>query len=187
MISTAHQTALVARIAWLATFVVPLALAGGLLAVKTAHSQTPASGPAHLAFEADEEDATFEGEECLVAEEEWEAGTIGEAELEAICAEGTEPAEPAAARCPIRSANAHASLRGKQLKLTIGYTAARPTAAMIEVRSGNKRLATVHRRLGRSGVVRIVRKVGKQRPNRVTVSLKAANCSRSHTRSTKVR
>lgn len=155
MTQTARHTTLLVRIAWLATFVLPLALASLLLA--GAAFTAPAS-PAFAPFSLEEEteaaeEAAFEA--CLAAEEDFEAGLIDEATLEAICAEEGEAAtESAAARCPIRSANAHATLRRTRLKVTLGYTTNSPVRATVEIYRGATRIAALKRQLGRSGVVR---------------------------------
>jgi len=193
----------IARAAWLCAFVLPLILAALLLGAKSSQAAPSIPGLAPLALEEElgleeedeQEEAEFAELECELAEEEAAEGEISAAEADAVCREAEEIARGGAAgpssatgkRCPLRSAHAHASLRGNKLKLTIGYTTARATGATVEVRSGKKRIASVHRRLGRSGVLRITKKLGKKRPTRVSVSFKTRSCAKLQTGSTRVR
>ena len=181
-----NWTWLVARAAWLATFVVPLLLAGLLLAVKAAHA-APA-GPAAVPFafeeglELEEEAVADPGAECAEATAEFEAGELDEEDFEEICegeddearAKGSGALAPE--ECVLRSAHANAATPGKsnKLKLTIGYTTYEPVAATIK--AGN--IATVHRHLGRSGVVRIVRPLP-QRLNRLVVDIRIPSAERA--------
>jgi hypothetical protein len=192
----------IARLAWLFTFVIPLILAALLLGVKSSQAASPAPGVVPLAFEEelafDEEDeleedeAEFAEAECEIAEEEAIEGEISEAQAEKICEEAEDlaksagPSSTAANRCPLRSAHTRAVVRHERLKLTIGYTTTSSTPATIEIRAGNRRIATVHRHLGRSGVLRISRKLGKRRINRITASFKTPSCKPFRTSSTKV-
>lgn len=205
--TTAHNHSdRIARTAWFCAFVVPLALAALLLGVKSAQAASPASGPVPLAFEEESEleaegeegeaqlEAEFAHEECEIAEEEAAEGEITAAETKEVCAEAEETAKEAAAgpssiagQCALRSAHAHPVLRHNHLKLTIGYTSSSPTPATVEVRSGAKHLALVHRHLGKSGVLRITKKLGSKRIKQVTVSFKTPSCGNLRTKSTKVR
>jgi hypothetical protein len=94
------------------------------------------------------------------------------------CEEAEPDAEQAAAAppqgCVLRSARGHAAVdrRGTKLKLTIGYTAYEPAMAKIEIRKGTGRIGWVKRQLGRSGVVRVTKKLGaKKRGERIVVSI----------------
>lgn len=188
------RTAQTARIAWLAAFVLPLILAVSLLAVKSAHAAYAGPSAVPLAveeeFEAEDEDE-FEAEEtCLEAEEEFEAGELTEAELEAICEEGEDEDEgkspmsgsAAPEECLLRSARVRAVALPKRngLKLTIGYTTYKPVNVTVEIRKGSARIASVRRHLGRSGVLRIVKKLGKKKsaPKRVVVQIRVPSSPR---------
>lgn len=107
-----------------------------------------------LGYEAVEEGllTLADAEDLCAAEEEWEAE-----------AEGRSPQGRAARpSCALRSARARVVTRRNRLKLTIGYAVAAPTPARIEIRAGKRRLATVKRKLGRSGVIRLSRRVGER-------------------------
>lgn len=196
--TTTHRyTTRIDRIAWLFAFVLPLILAALLLGVKSSQA-APSSPVVPIAFEDEEfelgDELEFEEAECEIAEEELEAGELGEAAVEAICAEveagstatDAGPSSGAAGKCPLRSAHARAVVRHGRLKLTIGYTTNKSTGATIEVRSAKRRIASVHRKLGRSGVIRISRPVGKKRLKRVVVRFKAPSCGRFQTKPAKV-
>jgi hypothetical protein len=204
--TTAHdQTARIARVAWLCAFVLPLVLAGLLLGVKSVQATGPPpsltpfafeeEGEEELALEEEEEEdggdeeaeAEFAEAECEIAEEEAAEGEITQADAEALCKEAQDFARAGpsstAERCPIRSTRAHASLRRHRLKLTIGYTTTDPTKATIQIR----KVGTFKRQLGRSGVIRITKKLGKKQPGRVVISIKAPSCARPTISATKVR
>lgn len=91
-------------------------------------------------------------EDLCAAEEEWEA------EAEGRSPQGRE-ARPS---CVVRGASARVATRRNRLKLTIGYAVAAPTRARIEIRAGKRKLATVSRRLGGTGVIRLNKRVGKR-------------------------
>ena len=90
------------------------------------------------------------------------------------------PAPPAPEECILRSAHgqAVASDKGDKLKLTIGYTTYEPAAASLTI----GHLGTVHRHLGRSGVLRLVEDLhGHDSPKHLSVqidipSAKSARC-----------
>lgn len=186
------RSAQIARIAWLATFVVPLVLTALLLVVVKSTPAAPVP-PSTVPFSLDDE---FEGETegdfelevmCVEAEEELEADELAEEELEAICAEveeegaatgGTGGASPT--HCVLRSANAHATTKNDKLKLTIGYTTTEPTDATVEIKQGATRIATLNRHLGRSGVLRYTKQLGENADGKLTVRIKpqtgAAGC-----------
>jgi hypothetical protein len=178
----------------LPVFFVLLLLSGLLLAAAGAHgaSAGPVASPSALEedFEGLEEELEEEGEEedeasCEGAEVEFELGEIDEAEAEEVCREAAgsrgkdDPRSPSVAprECILRSAHTHASVNsaGDKLKLTIGYTAYEPVAAKVEVRKGASRIATKRLQLGRSGVLRIVKGLGRARaPKLVVVRLAVA-------------
>jgi len=189
--TTAHDhTARIARLAWFCAFVLPLILAALLLGVKAAPAAPLPPAAVHFAFEEEgeeelaleEEDEEFEDErefaeaECEIAEEEAAEGEITQAEADGLCKEAQDFAEAGrstAAQCPIRSARAHATTRHGRLKLTIGYTAAASVPATIQVR----RVGTFKRRLGRSGVIRLTKKVGGKQAKRIKVRIRVPSSS----------
>ena len=202
--TTAHNYSdRIARTAWFCAFVLPLTLAVLLLGVKSAQAASPTPAATPLAFEEElfegeeelglEDEAEFAQEECEIAEEEAAEGEISAAEAKAICREAEEaiaeakagPSSTGPAQCALRSAHAHASIHHDKLKLTIGYTSSSPTPATIEVRSGAQRIAFAHRHLGKTGVLRITKKLRKP-IERVTVSFKTPSCGSLRTKSTKV-
>jgi hypothetical protein len=176
-----------------------LLLSGLLLAAAGAQGAT--AGPVASASVFEEEFEDLEGEleeeseeeategECETAREEAAEGELGLAEADEICAEVTEAGKRnksagkkknaasgsvAPEECLLRSAHAHAAVNatGDKLKLTIGYTTYEPLSAKVEVRKGSSRIATKSLRLGRSGVLRIVKNLGKaETPKRIVVRL----------------
>lgn len=197
--TTAHRNSdRIARTAWFCAFVLPLALAVLLLGVNSTQAAAPDPGAAPAAFEEafegeeeageEEDEAQFEAEfaqqECEIADEEAAEGEITTAEAKELCKEAEEaiaeakagPSSATPNQCPLRSAHAHAVLRHHRLKLTIGYTSSSPTPATIEVRAGTKRIASLHRHLGRTGVLRITRNLGRKPVQRITVRFKTPSC-----------
>jgi hypothetical protein len=186
--TTAHrQTAPIARIAWFVTFVVPLVLAALLLGMKSAQAAPPVPGLTPLAFEEEFEgeeasEGEFEAGGCEIAEEEFEEGELGETAVEVACDEvenegGKKAAAPSAVapeECLLRSAHAQAVAFPKQdsLKLTVGYTTYEPVAATVEIGKGSARIGSVHRHLGRIGVLRIVKSLARDRaPSQLVVRI----------------
>jgi len=167
--------------------VVLLALAGLLLA-GAARAAQPVLGPTPFAFEeefaAEEEGEESEGGEleegaCEEAEEEFEEGELSAGEVKEICEEEAAERHKKAANsgavapeeCILRSAHgqALASGKGDKLKLTIGYTTYEPAAASLKI----GHLGTVHRHLGRSGVLRLVEDLhGHDSPKHLSVQIK---------------
>jgi hypothetical protein len=172
-----------------------LLLSGLLLAAAGAQGASAKPIAATSAFEEDfegleeelEEEEESEEEaveaECETAREEAGEGELGLAEVNEICAEAAElgkgkksagSGSVAPEECLLRSAHTHAAVNaaGDKLKLTIGYTAYEPVGARVEVRKGSSRIAAKSLRLGRSGVLRIVKDLGKaEAPKRVVVRL----------------
>lgn len=168
----------------------------GLLLAGAAHAAQPVPGPTPLAFE--EEFAAEEGEEseeggfeegaCEEAEEEFHEGELDATEVKEICEEEAAerrkkaggPGAPAPEECILRSAHGQATTQGNgdTLKLTIGYTTYEPAAASLRIGG----LGTVHRHLGRSGVLRLVEDLhGHDSPKHLPVqidipSAKSAGC-----------
>jgi hypothetical protein len=161
-----RQAERLARLIWILAFVVPLLLSMLLLGVKSAQA-SPGPAVVPLAFEEElefeeEAEGEFAGEECEIAEEEAAEGELSKAEADEICAEakGETGAASSAGECPIHSAIAHASTHHGRLKLTLGYTTNDPIKATIQLRSGPTELGTFKRHLGKSGVLRITKKMG---------------------------
>jgi hypothetical protein len=151
---------------------IPLALVLLLCALvpsTASAAELPPLGPATFALE-EEPEAEAAAEEveieeaCEEAEEEFE----GFEECEEV-ESGAAQAASAREECVLRTARAHAALSrtGEKLKLTIGYTAYEPAKAKIEV----GRVGTVKRHLGRSGVVRITKKLGANSGKRLVVTI----------------
>jgi hypothetical protein len=175
----------------------PLVLAILLLAASTAHAAPVAlsSAPSSLEEEFEAELGEFEegegeeeGEEelaegtCEEAEEEFEEGELSKAEVKEICDEeaaqnsnkATSARSAASAECILRTAHGHSAVgaNGRKLKLTIGYTTYEPVGVTIEVGVGSSHIATLHRHLGRSGVLRKVERLrGHDAPGRLAVDI----------------
>ena len=120
-------------------------------------------GPAVLALDDEEEEPEAEAaaeEVEEVCEEVEEEGF--EEECEEVEAEPRRAGRNSAEDCLLRSARGHASVdpRGRKLKLTIGYTTYEPVKDKIDIRRGSDRIASLGRHLGRSGVLRITKKLG---------------------------
>lgn len=127
--------------------------------------EVPPIDPAVLALEDEEPEAEAAADE--VEEEGFEACEEPEEGFEECEEVEAQAARSRREECLLRSARAHASLdgRGTKLKLTIGYTAYEPTKAKIKV----GQIATLQRHLGRSGVVRITKKLGARSGKRLVV------------------
>jgi len=135
----------------------PLLLLAILVASQAAHAVADAEEPSlplNVAIQLSEEEET-EGE-CLEGEgEEVEDSEEAEEECEA---EAEDAGFPAAEDCYLRTATARvvAYPDREMMRLTLGYTTYAPAAATVEF--GAKKdphLGTVHRQLGRSGVLRL--------------------------------
>jgi hypothetical protein len=176
---------------------VPLVLALMLFAVSAAHAAPLGPSATPLAFEEEfageeegEENEAGEFDEgaCEEAEKEFDEGELSTGEVKEICEEeaaerrkrAAGPGAPAPEECILRSVHAQASLisHDEKLKLTIGYTAYEPIAARLEI----GHIATIHRHLGRSGVLRQVESLhGDNPPKQLAVqidipSAKKAGC-----------
>jgi hypothetical protein len=164
-----------------------LLLAGAAHAAQLAPDTTPLAFEEELSAEEDEGESEDESEEgaCEEAEEEFDEGERSAAEVKEVCdEEAAERRKKAAARaseeCVLRSAHGAATTSGQgdKLKLTIGYTTYEPAAASLKI----GRLGTVHRHLGRSGVLRLVEDLhGHNDPKQLAVqidipSAKSAGC-----------
>lgn len=156
---------------------VVLLLASLLLAANTAHgvpgdpSAVPSAVEEDLEFELEDEETegAEESSECDEAEEEFEEGELGGNEVEAICDEGNDRKRAASGSAPpeeclLKSTHvrAVANDEGDKLKLTLGYTTYEPANATVEIHRGSTRIGTVHRHLGRTGVLRITERLGKK-------------------------
>jgi len=204
-----HRLERLVRVVPSLVLLVLLVLAALLLAARSAHAaaQAPLSTIPLALDEEGEGEGEFEnefGEEeaCEEAEEEFEEGGLGETEVESICevATGEDPAEGAATgstasdRCSLRSVHPRAVTveKGRRLKLTIGYTTFAPSGATVEIRLGATRIGSFRRHLGRSGVLRIVMRLGKQHtPRRLVLHLRIAGskrqCSGAETQRVRIR
>ncbi len=196
----------VVRLAWLATFVVPLVLTGLLLAVKTSHASPAGKGPIPLALEEEVEDEGEPAEDaCETAEDGSEEDELEEVEVEVVCEEAEDSGKRKAAvndsvapeKCLVRSANARvvAYTPRDTVRLTLGYTTYAPTAATVDYSfsggRGSLRIDTVKRHLGRSGVLRLTKSLSDAQMAKVqpgghfTVRLHSAeapgSCSRFET------
>ncbi len=144
----------------------PLLLLAILVASQAAHAIADAEEPSlplNVAIQMSEEEDETEGE-CLEGEDE-EAEGSEEAE-EGCEAEAEDAGFSPADDCYLRTATARvvAYPDREMMRLTLGYTTYTPAAATVEF--GAKKdphLGTVHRRLGRSGVLRLSKHLaGKQ-------------------------
>ena len=177
---------------------VVLLVLSALLLAGAAHAAQPTPGTTPLVFEeefgAEEEGEEDEGEveegACEEGEEEFDEGELSAGEVKEICEEeaaerrkkAANPGSGAVApeECILRSAHGQAITPGKgdKLKLTIGYTTYEPAAASLTI----GHLGTVHRHLGRSGVLRLVEDLhGHDSPKHLSVqidipSAKSAGC-----------
>lgn len=160
-----------------------LLLASLLLAASAGQAAPTGPATASLVLEEEEfeieEEAEFSENECGFAEEEFEEGLLSEVDVEELCEEtATQGAKSAGAHrsaCFLRSTNARAILNDKnhKLRLTIGYTTYEPANAKVEVRKGSTRIASFRRHLGRSGVLRVVKRLGRKgAPKRVVIRIR---------------
>jgi len=146
----------------------PLLLLAIFVASQTAHALADAEEPSlplSVAIQMSEEETEDGGEgECVENEdEEVEDSEEAEEECEAEAEDaGFSPAED----CYLRTATARvvAYPDRKMMRLTLGYTTFASTAATVEYGAKkDPRLGTVHRQLGRSGVLRLSKHLaGKQ-------------------------
>jgi hypothetical protein len=183
------SSAQIDRIAWMVAFVAPLALSALLLTVKTAPAAEPSPTLTPLAFVEAFETETEEAielvpeEACFVAEEALEAEELAEADVEEICEEeqpergpkgeaGSVGSAAAQDECALRGANAHATTKRHKLKLTIGYTTNEPVNVTVEIKLGGTRLASLHRHLGKSGVLRFTKQLAAKQNGKLAVRLK---------------
>lgn len=167
--------------------------AGAARAAQIVPGTTPLVFEEELAAEEDGEETEGEDDEleegaCEEAEEEFDEGELGAGEVKEICEEeaaerrkkAANPGTVAPEECILRSAHGQAvtSRNGDKLKLTIGYTTYEPVAAMLKI----GHLDTVHRHLGRSGVLRLVEDLhGHDGPKHLSVQIdiapaKSAGC-----------
>jgi hypothetical protein len=133
----------------------PLLLLVTLVASQAAQADAEDPGlPLNVAILAGEEEDEGEAEgECIESEDEGAEETDEECEAEAEDA-GFSPSDD----CYLRTATARvvAYPDRETMRLTLGYTTYAPAAATVEYgASRGPRLGTVHRHLGRSGVLRL--------------------------------
>lgn len=151
----------------------PLLLLAILVASQSAHALADVEGPDQplgIATQMSEEEGETESE-CVAGEDEEVEGTEEtdeECEAEAEDA-GFSPADD----CYLRTAKARvvAYPNREMMRLTLGYTTYTPAAATVEY--GAKKdphLGTVHRQLGRSGVLRLSRHLAGKQMTKVETS-----------------
>ena|SRR6476469_4940668 len=156
-------------------FALPLVLLAILVASLPTRALADVEGsamPLDLAIQlSEEEDETEVEGECLESEdEELEAVEGSEEECEAEAEDaGFSPAED----CYLRTAKARvvAYPDREMMRLTLGYTTYAPAAATVEY--GAKKdphLGSVHRRLGRSGVLRLSKHLAEGQMTKVETS-----------------
>lgn len=153
----------------------PLLLLTLLVTSQTAHAIATSEDPTlplNVAIQAGEEEDEGEGEgECAEAEEEEaEGGEEAEEECEAEAEDaGFSPADD----CYLRTATARVvAYPGREMmRLTLGYTTYTPAAATVEFGAEkDPHLGTVHRRLGRSGVLRLSKHLADKQMTKVESS-----------------
>jgi hypothetical protein len=154
-----------------------LMLAALLLAAGTAQAAGPAFAGGATTFEVEEEFEVIEeveedeggnaAEECAEGEVESELGEIDSEELAEDCEAASTEAE--SARCPLRSAHAHAAINDNTIKVTLGYTAYEPFNAKLQLSS---HLGTLKRRLSRAGVLRFTKQLGDKQPDKFVLRLR---------------
>jgi hypothetical protein len=170
----------------LATLVLSIA-AGTAWAAPTTPAAIPFAMGEEVEVEVEEDEEATAAEECEEAQAEFAAGEINaEAVAEYCASEARRPGKSSSGgvpeECILRSAHGHASAdeQAGTLKLTIGYTTFEPTNATIDVGSGASRIASLHRQLGRSGVLRIVESLhGDNAPKQLTVRFRIASAEKA--------
>jgi hypothetical protein len=141
----------------------PLALLAILAASQSPYARGDAEVPASppdLGASLDEE-VEFE-DECVESDEE-EEGEISEEGEEECEAEADDAGFSPAEDCYLRTARARVTAYPERntMRLTLGYTTYAPTPATVEYGAkSDPHLGTVHRQLGRSGVVRLSKHLG---------------------------
>lgn len=137
-------------------FLLPLALLAILAIAQPAAvlANSEADMPLELAIQVSEEEGESEGE-CAESETEEEGAEETEEECEA---EAEDAGFSAADDCYLRTATARvvAYPDREMMRLTLDYTTYTPAAATVEYGAEkDPHLGAVHRRLGRSGVLRL--------------------------------
>jgi hypothetical protein len=177
--TSVHFGAIIARLAWLAAFVLPLVLAGLLLAVSTTFAApaepTVVSLPLEEEFEFEAEESELEESECEAAEEELGEEELGELEVEQICEdedkEGTASAHGALPEeCLLKTFRSEVTAypSRSQLQLAIHYTTFEPTNATILYGfAGSPHLGTAKRHLGGGGVVHLNKRLSESQAKKI--------------------
>lgn len=143
----------------------PLLLLVILVASQTTHALADAeypSLPLGAAIQLSEEEDETEGE-CVEDETEDEEAEVAEETEEECEAEAEDAGFSPGEDCYLRTATARvvAYPDREMMRLTLGYTTYTPTAATVEYGARkDPRLGTVHRQLGRSGVLRLSKHLG---------------------------
>lgn len=150
----------------------PLLLLGIFAAAQTTHALGDAEDPGlplNVAIQMSEEEETEA--ECAEAEDE-EAEGVEESEEECE-AEAEDAGFSPAEDCYLRTATARvvAYPDREMMRLTLGYTTYTPATATVEYGAKNDpHLGTVHRRLGRSGVLRLSKHLASEQMTKVETS-----------------
>jgi hypothetical protein len=153
------ESARLARVAWLLSFAVTVAVIAGLLLIKSAQAAaapSPTLGGVVLIDDAEEEDEGFEFEEFDEGEEE------DEFEEDPEGRPGSEPPE----ECGLRTARGAvvADESRSALSTQVSYTSFEPVKVAIELQLNGRGSLTLwrdHKRLGQSGVVHASERLGK--------------------------
>lgn len=152
--------------------VLPLALLAILAASQPAHALSEIEAtvsPPDLGSQMDEE---VESEDECAESEDDEAEEAEEAE-EDCEAEAEDAGFSPAEDCYLRTARARvvAYPDRNMMRLTVGYTTYAPAEATVEYGAkSDPRLGAVHRQLGRSGVVRLIKHLGSREMAQVRAS-----------------
>jgi hypothetical protein len=155
-------------------FLLPLALLAALAVFQPTSALADAdaaSVPLELAIQMSEEEDEAEEGECAESEDkEAEDSEEAEEECEAEAEDaGFSPADD----CYLRTAQARvvAYPDRKMMRLTLGYTTYTPATATVEFGAMKEpHLGTVHRRLGRSGVLRLSKHLAGKQMTKVETS-----------------
>jgi len=151
------------RIAALITLV-SIALLGFAGPAQAAVLESPL--PLVTVFDETEEEAEASEEELETCDEEAEECEEGEA------ASGPEERRSdAPGKCLLRSTSARAVTKNDKLKLTIGYTTNEPSEATVEIKRGAVRIGSLHRHLGRSGVLRFSKELNEEQSGKLVVRI----------------
>jgi hypothetical protein len=155
-------------------FLLPLVLLVLLVVCQPIGASADVEGvlPPDVAIQtSEEEDETEVADECAAGEdEEAESSEEAEEECEAEAEDaGLSPADD----CYLHTATAHVvAYPGREtVRLTLGYTTYAPAAATVEYGAKKEpHLGSVHRQLGRSGVLRLSKHLARKQMAKVETS-----------------